>query len=147
MNANRGLKGFRGEAQLGTWLFRIARNVAMTMYRKRYAHDIVSIEKLEKEERSGKPAPMPVELQTNPERDYDDEEEFRAAKDALIGRYPREIQAAVLARECKDAAQAAEIAGCTIGTFYTRKSRGCALINDWIQMERKRRVEGKKDIP
>ena len=128
--------------QLDTWLTRIARNLALTLLRKKNAHEIVPLDDVEsgekKRKRGDEPAPLPPQLCVNPERDFDDENEFNTAVEALQETHPLEIEAAVLGRECKDAAQAAEIAGCALDTFYKRKSRGCALIADWIQKNGRR---------
>lgn len=123
LKAFRALPGFRGEAGLGTWLYRIAYNVCMDELR-----------------RAGRWQPLPIDEAVDlPDAAPDpaDVASLRGDLAAALASLPPEQRAAVLLVDLNglDYAAAAEVLGIAAGTVGSRVSRARAALRLTLRPE------------
>jgi RNA polymerase sigma-70 factor, ECF subfamily len=114
LKAYRGIKDFRSEASLYTWLYRIAVNTCLDYKRKTSVATLRS-ESLSEEEPSGEPSP---------ERTYESKEVSEAIQSALQ-KLPKKLRPAIVLREIDGLSyeEIAEILHTSVGTVKSRISR------------------------
>lgn len=131
-----GLPGFRGEADPGTWLFRITVNLwknRVSSAGERFRRRVGSLEGLSPEEGAvDAPSDEPP-----PDRGLERSEELAALEEAL-GRLEPEDRAALVLRELEERSyeEIAEILGVPLGTVKSRIHRARAgLAKFWEQRD------------
>jgi RNA polymerase sigma-70 factor, ECF subfamily len=114
LKAYKGLKDFRPEASLYTWLYRIAVNTCLDYKRKTSVATLRS-ESLSELEPSGEPSP---------ERTYESKEVSEAIQSALQ-KLPKKLRPAIVLREIDGLSyeEIAEILHTSVGTVKSRISR------------------------
>jgi RNA polymerase sigma-70 factor (ECF subfamily) len=116
LRAYRSRQSFRGEASIGTWLYRIAYNTSMDELRRRGRHQTVELdETLDTPSTSLGP---------------DDLAALRGDLATALDRLPHEMRAAVLLVDAEglDYAAAGQVLGVAAGTVGSRVSRGRAAL-------------------
>ncbi|HYP29181.1 MAG TPA: sigma-70 family RNA polymerase sigma factor [Blastocatellia bacterium] len=133
----RGLKGFRGESGLKTWIYRIAINQAMNQqrwWRRRHRDETVSLDlsRGDSDMTVGRSLPVPG---ASPEQMAISSERERRIMKAL-GEIKQEYRVALILREIEDLSyeEIAETLAISIGTVKSRIARG--------REELRRRVKG-----
>lgn len=116
LRAYRSRESFRGDASIGTWLYRIAYNTAMDELRRRGRHDTVELDETFD---APSAAIAPDELAA-----------LRGDLAAALDRLPREMRAAVLLVDAEglDYTAAGQVLGVAAGTVGSRVSRGRAAL-------------------
>jgi RNA polymerase sigma-70 factor (ECF subfamily) len=125
--ASRRFASFRGEAQLSTWLYRIATNVCLDILRRRRPS-----QPLENEE--GAPALQLPSSSPSALHEVVQAEE-RAALRSLLDRLPSISRAVLIMRELQELPyeRIAELLGCSLGTVKSRIHRAKALARQILE--------------
>lgn len=116
---HRGLKGFRGDAQFGTWLHRITLNACYKALQARQN--------------------IPFEATTEPSAPHNpvnssEQADIRDRLAAALQTLPPEQREAVTLREISglDYAEIAAVTGAELGTVKSRINRGRAALREWL---------------
>jgi RNA polymerase sigma-70 factor (ECF subfamily) len=132
----RHLRSFRGESQFGTWLYRIATNVALMHRRARTRRPSESLEVfLPQFDPEGRHAATPAELQVASRADEILDRQFLAAKAReVIARLPDPYRDAFVLRDLEDmpTADVARVLGMEPATVRQRVHRARLMVRGYL---------------
>lgn len=131
VRAFRGLASFRGDAELGTWLHRIAVNLFLNWRKgRRTAATVVSID----ETRDTGEGVLQWQLAGDCEDPTEvmDREQRRQLVREAIARLPRDFRAVLILRDMEGHSyeDIAQILGCSLGTVKSRLNRARKALRD-----------------
>lgn len=136
----RNLPGFKGDASLTTWIYRIAVNASLDHLRRRKGKETDSTDELMEK------GSMPVaQTQDTPEASIERKETLRQVGEALL-RLPEDQRAAVVLRDVQDLPyeQIASVLGINLNTAKSRIARGrkqlAAILKELRQLSANARV-------
>lgn len=128
----RSLDRFEGNAQLGTWLYRVTTNTCLDELRRRKLRQAVSLE-----ERQERGAPSPVDhTYEKPEETVERRERHQVLQHAIEQLTP-EHQAAIVLRDIQGMSyqQAAKVMDCPVGTMKSRVSRARLALREELKKQ------------
>jgi RNA polymerase sigma-70 factor (ECF subfamily) len=123
-----GIRGFRGQARLATWLFRIVHNACTDALRHRARRPSLSLYSAGREEEEGRPGDPPDPAPGPEERAM--EQAGREAILRAVAALPPEFRAVVVLRDVQGLSyeEIAAITGVTLGTVKSRLHRARAAL-------------------
>lgn len=135
LRAFRGLKGFRGEASLKTWLYRIATNTCLNYLDK--AKRQAPTASLDAEPPSNEGAPL-GEILASPERGPEERLALRELEDAIqdaLEKLTPEFRTALVLRDVEGMSyeEVASATGTALGTVKSRIARARAQAVRWLK--------------
>jgi len=133
LKVNRALAGFRAEAKLSTWLYRIATNAAVDLGRRRGQEPRLVIASQEEGE-DGLLAGMPVAATKGCLQSGAEHREMNACIRGLLDRLPEQYRTILLLSEVEGftAKEIGEILGLSLATVKMRLHRGKELLREKI---------------
>lgn len=128
----RSLDRFEGNAQLGTWLYRVTTNTCLDELRRRKLRQTVS---LDERAEQGAPAPEDHVFQ-RPEEAAEGAERRKVLKNAIKKLAP-EHQAAIVLRDMQGMSyqDAAKVMDCPVGTMKSRVNRARAALREELEKQ------------
>ncbi|MBR6028998.1 MAG: sigma-70 family RNA polymerase sigma factor [Clostridia bacterium] len=120
LRAWQGIGSFRGEATLGTWLYRIAVSVCLDALRRRKARPQVSMDQLREEDGFDPPS-----REAGPEQALEQKEDREAVREALNSLSDEQrVPLTLFAVDQRPYEEIAELLSLPVGTVKSRISRG-----------------------
>lgn len=128
----RALGRFEGNAQLGTWLYRVTTNTCLDELRRRKLRQSVSLD-----EREEQGAPAPVDHHFERPEEAVERGERQAALKTAIQKLPPEHQAAIVLRDIQGMSyqEAAKVMDCPVGTMKSRVNRARAALREELEKQ------------
>jgi RNA polymerase sigma-70 factor (ECF subfamily) len=128
LRAHRSMAGFRGDAGLSTWLYRVAVNLSITELRRRTRHRSYSMEELCQE---GAPAPADDDRETEPAAALALQEECALVR-KVLQTLPEEYRVVLVLRHFRQLAyeEIAAVLGVSLSQVKTRLHRSRKMFRD-----------------
>lgn len=135
LKAFRGLQGFRGEASLKTWLYRIATNTSLNYLEKAKRQQPVA--SLDAEPQANGVTPL-AETLASPDRGPEERLALRELEEAIqdaLGKLAPEFRTALVLRDVEGLSyeEVASATGAALGTVKSRIARARAQAVRWLK--------------
>ena len=118
-----GIKSFRRESNLRTWLYRIATNLCVDKYRRARTekHRLAPLEH-QQDENSDSPGPLELADSTYDPQRICERTELQATVQAALWKLPDKLRSAILMHDMEGMSyeEIAEVLGCPVGTVKSR---------------------------